>query len=98
MRWLLKASVQRGLGFLPQGERLNYVLQRRALRSLPLGDEAFLGKVERAVQHVTAFRDHGRAISLEALPMASEAIAGSAPAATARSRRSLIDASGLRTS
>jgi SAM-dependent methyltransferase len=56
----LKATVQRGLGLLPQGERLNYVLQRRVLRTLPLGDEPFLGKVERAVQHFTAFREHGR--------------------------------------
>ena len=40
MRWLAKAALQRGLGTLHQGERLNYVFQRRVLRSLPAGDPA----------------------------------------------------------
>ena len=59
MRWVLKASVQKLLGALPQGERVNYLLQRRVLRTLPLGDAEFLGKVERALQHFDAFRRHG---------------------------------------
>jgi len=40
MRWLAKAAVQKGMGALPQGERLNYVFQRRVLHSLPAGDGA----------------------------------------------------------
>ncbi|MDQ2982982.1 MAG: class I SAM-dependent methyltransferase [Actinomycetota bacterium] len=59
MRWVLKAALQKALGALPQGERLNYVLQRRVLRTLPLGDAQFLGKVERALQHRDAYRQHG---------------------------------------
>ncbi|HYX75838.1 MAG TPA: class I SAM-dependent methyltransferase [Gaiellaceae bacterium] len=59
MRWLAKAGLQRGLGALPQGERLNYVFQRRVLRSLPAGDNALRQKLTRARQHVEAYREHG---------------------------------------
>jgi SAM-dependent methyltransferase len=59
MRWLAKATLQRGLGALPQGEQLNYVFQRRVLRSLPAGDKALQQKLARARQHVEAYREHG---------------------------------------
>jgi SAM-dependent methyltransferase len=59
MRWLAKAAVQRGFGVLPQGERLNYVFQRRVLRSLPAGDGALRQKFSRAVQHLGAYEEHG---------------------------------------
>src|SRR3954467_3795137 len=59
MRWLAKAAVQKGLGVGPQGERLNYVFQRRVLRSLPAGDGALRQKFSRAVQHLTAYEEHG---------------------------------------
>lgn len=59
MRWLAKAALQRGLGALPQGERLNYVFQRRVLRSLPAGDDALRQKLARARQHVGAYGEHG---------------------------------------
>lgn len=58
MRWLAKAALQRGLGALPQGERLNYVFQRRVLRSLPAGDAALRLKFSRALQHLGVYRDH----------------------------------------
>ena len=59
MRWLAKAALQRGLGLLPQGERLNYVFQRRVLRSLPAGDAALRRKFSRALQHLDVYREHG---------------------------------------
>lgn len=59
MRWLAKAALQRGLGAVPQGEQLNYVFQRRVLRSLPAGDAALRQKFSRAVQHLGAFEEHG---------------------------------------
>ena len=59
MRWLAKAAVQKGFGVLPQGERLNYVFQRRVLRSLPAGDGALRQKFSRAVQHLAAYEEHG---------------------------------------
>jgi len=59
MRWLAKAAVQKGFGVLPQGERLNYVFQRRVLRSLPAGDGALRQKFSRALQHLGAYEEHG---------------------------------------
>jgi SAM-dependent methyltransferase len=59
MRWLAKAALQKGIGALPQGERLNYVFQRRVLQSLPAGDGALRQKFSRAVQHLAAYDEHG---------------------------------------
>ena len=59
MRWLAKAALQRALGALPQGERLNYVFQRHVLHSFPLGDAAFRQKFTRAASHLAAYEEHG---------------------------------------
>ena len=59
MRWLAKAALQKGLGALPRGERLNYVFQRRVLHSLPAGDGALRPKFSRARQHLGAYEEHG---------------------------------------
>jgi SAM-dependent methyltransferase len=59
MRWLAKAALQRGLGILPQGERLNYVFQRHVLRSLPASESVFRRKFARALQHLRAYEEHG---------------------------------------
>jgi SAM-dependent methyltransferase len=59
MRWVLKALTQQALSRIPHGERLNYVLQRRVLGSLPASDEAFRRKVSRAFRHFEAFAELG---------------------------------------
>ncbi len=58
-RWLAKAALQRGLGFLPQGERVNYLFQRHVTRSLPTDESVFRRKFARAVQHLRAYEEHG---------------------------------------
>ncbi len=59
MRWVAKAALQRGLGFLPQGERLNYVFQRHVAHSLPADESVFRRKFSRALQHLRAYEEHG---------------------------------------
>jgi SAM-dependent methyltransferase len=60
MRWLAKAALQRGLGFLPrEGEPLNYVFQRHVRRSLPAGAATLRQKFSRAVTHLHAYEEHG---------------------------------------
>jgi SAM-dependent methyltransferase len=59
MRWLAKAALQRMLGALPQGERLNYVFQRHVLHSFPVGDAAYQQKFARAENHLAAYQEHG---------------------------------------
>ncbi|MFL5958760.1 MAG: class I SAM-dependent methyltransferase [Gaiellaceae bacterium] len=63
MRWLAKAALQRALGALPQGERLNYVFQRHVLHSFPVGDAAYRQKFRRAVAHLAAYEEHGPDVS-----------------------------------
>ena len=70
MRWLAKAALQRGLGTLPQGERLNYVFQRRVLRSLPAGDPALRRKFSRALQHLGVYRERSPANHVDRLASA----------------------------
>lgn len=65
MRWLAKAAVQRLLGTLPQGERLNYVFQRRVLRSLPVGEATLRQKFTRSLAHLRAYDEHGPGVPLE---------------------------------
>src|SRR5438067_5148830 len=55
MRWLAKAALQRGLGLMPQGERVNYLFQRHVARSLPGGEPVVRRKLARARQHLEAF-------------------------------------------
>ena len=59
MRWLAKAALQRTLGAVPQGERLNYVFQRHVLHSFPVGDAAYRQKFTRAANHLAAYEEHG---------------------------------------
>jgi SAM-dependent methyltransferase len=59
MRWVAKAALQRGLGLVPQGERLNYLFQRHVAHSLPAGESVFRRKFARAEQHVAAYKEHG---------------------------------------
>lgn len=64
MRWLAKAALQRALGILPQGERLNYVFQRRVLRSLPVGEATQRQKFTRALAHLGAYERFGPGVPL----------------------------------
>jgi SAM-dependent methyltransferase len=59
MRWLAKAALQRALGVLPQGERLNYVFQRHVLHSFPVGDASLRQKFTRAANHLAVYEEHG---------------------------------------
>ena len=61
MRWLAKAVLQGALSHAPGGERLNYVIQRRLLRTLPLSVAGFHAKAARAFEHFDAFREFVRA-------------------------------------
>ena len=65
MRWLAKAALQRTLGVLPQGERLNYVFQRHVLRSFPVPDKSTRQKFTRALAHIAAYEEFGPGVPRE---------------------------------
>ncbi len=64
MRWLAKAALQRALGAMPQGERLNYVFQRRVLRSLPVGEKTLRQKFTRTLAHLRAYEENGPGVAI----------------------------------
>ena len=63
MRWLAKAGLQRALGALPEGERLNYVFQRHVLHSFPVGDAALRQKFNRALNHLALYEEYGPGVA-----------------------------------
>jgi len=65
MRWLAKAALQRGLGAVPQGEKLNYVFQRHVLHSFPVGDATVKQKFTRACSHLALYEEHGPGVSAD---------------------------------
>ena len=58
MDWRVKALLQQLLSRVPQGERLNHLLQRHVTRSLPTGDAACLIIVAQAREHVRTIARH----------------------------------------
>jgi SAM-dependent methyltransferase len=63
-RWLGKAALQKGMSALPRSESVNYVFQRRVSRSLPASEAGFRRKLDRALQHLAAYAQHGPPRSL----------------------------------
>jgi SAM-dependent methyltransferase len=59
MRWQYKAAVQKALSLVPQGERLNYVLQRHVSKKLPASDRQFFLHFEQARYHVDQYAEYG---------------------------------------
>lgn len=58
MNWKTKAALQKLISRLPAAERINYFLQTRITRNLPMSDEVFGQKVKAAQQHLAAFKGH----------------------------------------
>jgi hypothetical protein len=59
MRWLAKSMIHNTIVHLPRQEEVNYFLQRRVSRRLPLSWEMMLKKVSWATRHLEAVRRHG---------------------------------------
>lgn len=58
MNWKTKAALQKLISRLPAAERINYFLQTRITRNLPMSDEVFGQKIKAAKQHLEAFKGH----------------------------------------
>lgn len=56
MRWLVKAGLQKLFSTLPQGQRLNYLLQRRVTHGLPRPAKVMAEYFANAVQYLHAAR------------------------------------------
>ena len=60
MRWQVKAAIQRSLSVLPKGEELNFLLQKRVLRSFPVTDGYLQEHFHEGMKHIEAVEAHGR--------------------------------------
>jgi SAM-dependent methyltransferase len=59
VRWLAKATLQKGMSALPAAESVNYFFQRHVSRSLPASEAGFRRKLDRAAGHLDAYAEHG---------------------------------------
>src|SRR3954454_11101978 len=59
MRWVAKAMIQKGISGLPRGEAVNYAIQRRVTRTLPVPDSRLLLRVDVALNHARHYAQHG---------------------------------------
>jgi SAM-dependent methyltransferase len=60
MNWIVKASLQKSLSYLPMGNKVNYVLQRKVTKGLPVRDEEFFEKVLIANGHYDSFLEYSQ--------------------------------------
>ena len=58
MDWKLKALLQLAFSMIPQGEELNYFMQRYVVRSLPVSDASIAASVSYAKRHIDALQQH----------------------------------------
>lgn len=58
MHWIIKASLQKSISYLPMGVRVNYVLQRKVTKGLPVKDDKFFEKVLIANGHFNSFLEY----------------------------------------
>lgn len=57
--WKLKAVLMGVMSAMPEGHRLNYLLQRHVTRQLPESPDGFRERVEKAAAHLESFTRHG---------------------------------------
>jgi SAM-dependent methyltransferase len=55
MKWIAKAFLQKFLSMLPNGECINYLLQKHITSSLPIGESEFLRMIDNAFKHFRRF-------------------------------------------
>ena len=65
MNWLAKALLQKCLGPVPFGEDVNYLLQRRVTRTLPMSDDQLFRKVKQAQNHFRQFTTFSPGVNAE---------------------------------
>ena len=58
MDWRLKALLQLAFSMIPQGEQLNYFVQRYVVRSLPVSNASIAASVSYAKRHIDALQRH----------------------------------------
>lgn len=56
MKWILKATVQKAISFLPYSNRINYFFQKYVTKGVELSDTYFNYKFEHLVDHLEFYK------------------------------------------
>jgi hypothetical protein len=59
MRWVLKAATKKALSWAPAGRAVDFLIQSKITRTLPVSDETVLSSVRFAARHIDQIRKHG---------------------------------------
>jgi SAM-dependent methyltransferase len=59
MKWVLKAAAKKALSWAPAGRTIDFLIQSKITKTLPVSDETFLSSVRFAAMHIDQFRKHG---------------------------------------
>lgn len=65
MKWIFKAKVQKLVSALPVAEQLNYFMQKKVARNLPVPKTEFFTKVRSAVRHFDMYKKYSINGSIE---------------------------------
>lgn len=58
-KWILKAAVQKTIGFLPSGHRINYLFQKHVTKGVQLNDTYLFDRLDHAVNHWQYYQEFG---------------------------------------
>lgn len=64
MNWRYKALAQQIFGYLPDGEKLNYICQKHITKNLPIGKSEFVDKVKMARAHFDRYLKYSKCTAL----------------------------------
>lgn len=59
MRWVLKAAAKKALSWAPAGRAIDFLIQSKITKTLPVSDETILSSVRFAAMHIDQIRKHG---------------------------------------
>jgi Methyltransferase domain len=59
MKWVLKAAAKKMLSWAPAGRTIDFLIQSKITKTLPVSDETFLSSVRFAAMHIDQARKHG---------------------------------------
>jgi hypothetical protein len=59
MKWVLKAAAKKALSWAPAGRTIDFLIQSKITKTLPVSDETFLSSVRFAAMHIDQARKHG---------------------------------------
>lgn len=71
MKWILKAIIQKGISWMPNSQKINFLFQKHVTKGVQLSDQYFGDKLGHACDHLRLYKECGTQKSFEALELGS---------------------------